>query len=250
MNDIKITFGASAIRPNLWEGLLNSLKDNELKYEVIFVGDVRPQFDISKYPEMKYIYATVKPAQCYSIAFNNSEGHLLSWFADDCVYSPKAVDIMYNFFKSFNTDKLVTAFRTIEDGKDITEVHRFRGRDMSSPRMAPFGVVDRKLFHSLGGYDKRFLCGQSENDVVMRVLEIGGRVEVCPNASAIVAHQEAHREGTKFRTNNYHIDRRALENEWVENGVILSKRKTPVQSFDNTTDITTKTQGENGNNQW
>lgn len=249
MQDIKISFCMSAIRPHLWERIVDSLRDNTLSFEVVFAGDVRPQFDMSKYPEITYIYTPVKPAQAYEICFRQAKGELISWGADDCIYTPKAVDIMYNFFKSFHTNSLVTAFRTVEDGRDITEVHRFIGRNPTAPRMAPFGVVDRKLFHQLGGYDKRFLCGQSENDVVMRILEIEGRVEVCQNASAIVSHEKAHKSGTKFRTNNFHIDRAVLEGQWMEGKEILNKRKSPVQRFDDI-DITSRTQGESGGNQW
>jgi GT2 family glycosyltransferase len=226
--------------------MYNSLCDNNLDWEMIMVG---PYVGSAPGPRFKHIYATVKPAQCYEIAFRNASGELITWTADDSVYSSRAVDTMYRFFKSFNTNKLVTAFRTVEDGRDITEVHRFRGKDMSSPRMAPFGVVDRKLFNELGGYDKRFLCGQSENDVVMRILEIGGSVELCNEAKAIASHLEAHRDGTKFRTDNYHIDRKALEEAWVLDRVIQTKRLSSVQSYENE-NITTITQGENGGGQW
>jgi hypothetical protein len=115
--------------------------------------------------------------------------------------------------------------------------------------MAPFGVVNRMLFYQLGGYDRRFLCGQSENDIVMRILERGGSVQVCQNAKVLVSHEKAHKEGTKFRTNNFHIDRAVLEGEWMEGKVILNKRKSPVQKFIDV-DITTVTQGENGGGQW
>lgn len=242
----KISFCASSIRPNLWANMYNSLLDNTLDWEIVMVG---PNQGVSPGPKFKYIYATVKPAQCYEIAFRNSLGELISWTADDAIYTPRAVDIMYNFYKSMGNDKLVTAFRTIEDGRDITEAHRFIGRNPNAPRMAPFGVINSKLFHNLGGYDKRFLCGQSENDVVMRVLEIGGSVEVCQNAKVLVSHEKAHRSGTKFRTNNFFIDRAALEEEWMDGKDILSKRKSIVQRFDDI-DITTKTQGETGGNQW
>mgnify|MGYP001572808279 CR=1 FL=1 len=240
-----ISICASAIRPKNWEKVLQSLKSNTMKYEVIFVGDIKPEFDLSKYPEFTYIYSSTKPAQCYQIAFNQAQGELIGWTADDCVYPPNAIDNMYNFYNSFNNNKIVAAFRTVEDGRDITEVHRFRGRDNNSPRMAPFGVVNRELFNQLGGYDRRFVCGQSENDVVMRFLEIGGSVEIS-NIPIYVEHQKNHdSSGTVFRSGWFHKDREILEDAWIQDGKILTRRKYPVESFNNE-EILTKTQSNKG----
>ena len=247
MNDVKISLCASAIRTKVWEKCLNSLKDNTIKYEVIFAGDIRPEFDLSKYPEFIYIYTTVKPAQAYECCFRQAQGELISWTADDTTYPPKALDNMYKFMKSFKDNKVVGAFRTIEDNRDITDVHRFRGRDNDAPRMAPFGVVDRLLFKQLGGYDRRFICGQSENDVVMRFYEIGGRVEIS-NIPVYVNHNEAHHaSGTVFRSGYYKEDRKVLEDAWMEGDIILSKRKYPIESFEDN-EIITKTQSQKG--QW
>lgn len=240
----KISICASAIRTQCWQKTIDSLKSNKIEWEIVYVGNVRPNFSLP--PNFKYIYAPVKPAQCYEIAFRNAQGELIMWTADDACYSPNALDIAYNFYKGLNTKRLIVGLRTIEDGKDITWVHRFFGKDKKSPRMSPFGLIDRELFHKLGGYDKRFVCGQSENDVCMRIYEIGGDVKFC-DASVIVEHKKAHFKGTVFRTNYYHIDRQVLESLWVKNGVIQEKRLDKVQSYDNN-NITVITQGYKG--QW
>ncbi len=245
MNEIKFSLAASAIRPKIWQELLNSLRNNDLKYEVVLCGNVSPEFDVSKYPELKYIYSPTKPAQCYQCAFNESKGELVSWGSDDSTYPPHALDDMYAFFKSFNNRKLVAAFRTIEDGRDITEWHRLRGRDPNAPRMAPFGVMDREFFNELGGYDKNFVCGQSENDVVMRVYEAGGELQIS-KVPVIVNHQKAHdSSGTVFRSGYFHVDRAVLESNWILNGVIQSKRLTPFEPFSKE-NITTITQSQKG----
>jgi hypothetical protein len=111
--------------------------------------------------------------------------------------------------------------------------------------MAPFGIVNREMFNQLGGYDRDFICGQSENDVVMRFLEIGGIVEIS-DVPVFVNHRKAHHDsGTVFRSGYYHEDRKVLEDAWIDNGKILTKRKYPVNSF-STEDILNTTQGQRG----
>lgn len=236
---------ASALRPKQWEETYNSLKQNELEWELIYAG---PNPPLVQFPSnFKYIKTNVKPSQAYQCAFLAAQGTLIHWTADDSQYPPHALDEVYRFFKSFNNRKLVVAFRTIEDGRDITEWHRLRGRDPNAPRMAPFGVMDREFFNELGGYDRFFVCGQSENDVVMRVYEAGGELQIAP-VPVIVNHQKAHdSSGTVFRSGYYKIDRQILEDAWIENGKILNKRKYPVRSFFKQ-DILTKSQENKG--QW
>ena len=242
MSDIKISLVASSIRPHLWDATERSLTSNKIKWEAIMVG---PNKGITPL-HYKHIYSTTKPAQCYEIGFRAAQGELIHWTADDTTYSVGALDIAYNFWKSRNNEKLVVAFRTIEDNRDITEWHRFRGKDPFAPRMAPFGLMSNKLFRELGGYDRRFVCGQSENDVVMRVYELGGKVEICNGAQALVHHEKSH-TSTVFRQGFYHEDRRVLEGSWIKDGVIQKKRLDAFQPFEDK-DILTVTQSTKG--QW
>ena len=242
MNDIKISFCASSIRPHLWPAMYNSLQANNLEWEMIMVG---PNLGTSPGPRFRHIYSTVKPAQCYEIAFRAAKGELLSWTADDATYPANAVDTVYKFFKMFNNNKLVVAFRTIEDNRDITEGHRLRGRDTNAPRMAPFGVMNTKFFHELGGYDRRFICGQSENDVVMRVYEAGGQLEIAP-VPVLVHHQKAH-STTVFRQEFFGHDRSILEGSWIRDKIIQNKRLDMFEPF-SSDNILTVTQSYKG--QW
>jgi hypothetical protein len=243
-NNVKLSICASAIRPQNWLRVYDSLKSYGDNFEIVFVGNVRPAYDLPK--NFTYIYSTVKPAQCYEIAFRNAKGELLMWTADDALYSQNAVNTVYDFFKKFNNKKLVVGFCCIEDERDITDIHRFRYKDMQAPRMAPFGVMDREYFHQLGGYDKQFICGQSENDVVMRVYEDGGSMEICRGAHVWVEHRKMHHEGTVFRTNWYHEDRKVLEGCWVgADNSVLTKRTRPLDPFSNEGILTT-TQGQRG----
>ena len=238
---IKISICASAARPKDWMETYNSLTKNEIEWELIYVGPNKPDFDLPS--NFTYIYSNTKPAQCYEIAFRQAKGELLTWTADDAIYPPNAMDDVYKFFKSFNNQKLVVAFRTVEDGKDITEGHRLRGRDPGAPRMAPFGVMNTEYFHKLGGYDRRFICGQSENDVVMRVYEDGGRLEIAP-VPVLVHHQKSHSD-TVFRSGYFSDDRKVLEEAWIKDRIIQSKRLIKFEPFSDE-NIISETQSQRG----
>lgn len=243
IDDIKISLCASAIRTSHWNEFYNSLLCNKISFEVIFVGNTKPDFVLPN--NFRYIYSSTKPAQCYEIAFRNAKGELIHWTADDSTYSTNALDIIYNFYKSFNNEKLIVALRTIEDGEDFTEGHRFIYRDYNSPRMAPFGVMNRELFNKLGGYDRRFIGGQSENDIAMRVYEIGGKLELCNDVSVFVHHKKMHSSGTLIRNLCYLEDRKVLEGLWVKDGNIQDKRLYKVESYEDK-DILFTTQGQKG----
>jgi hypothetical protein len=238
-----ISICASAARPKDWIETYDSLRANDLEWEMVYVGPNEPSFNLADYPRLKFIKSNTKPAQCYQASFLNASGELLSWTADDAKYPPHALDDVYRYFKMFNNPKLVVAFRTVEDNRDITEGHRLRGRDPAAPRMAPFGVMNTEYFHKLGGYDRRFICGQSENDVVMRVYEDGGKLEIGP-VPVLVHHQKSHND-TVFRSGYFHEDRKVLEGSWIKDGIIQSKRLDKFEPFSDI-DILIKTQSQKG----
>lgn len=236
MNNIKISICASSIYQHLWTEFLNSLRNNTIPYEVIFAGDVKPQFDLSKYPEFKWIYTTVKPAQVYEFCFRCSKGELVSWSADEAVYNNGALDKMYKFHKSFNERKLITGF-TVYEHNDVALNETSSGHRLSTPdtpRMMCFGVIKKEYLRSLGGYDKYFITGQAENDLCMRVYEDGGKCELCPEAKVYVYHNKAHKDGfedSKFRK-WYSESRKRLNESWFIDGVWTPTRVRPFVPFD------------------
>lgn len=255
----KISLVASAIRPQVWKSFFNSLKGNKYPIEVVFVGNVKPDFPLPDF--VNYIYSTVKPAQCYEIGFRAAKGELVGWTADDAVYDyqqPNNLDILYDFYKSFNTTNIVVGQRPIEDKRDVYKNHYFFGKQEHTDYMLPFGFMDRKYFHELGGYDKHFICGQSENDFLKRVYEKGGRGEICLNSFVSVDHTGIHDWQHTIKKGFRHWypqDRERLENCWVEQGygyydrtktgTISKTRLRPVEPFEDK-DILTITQGPVG----
>lgn len=275
MEEIQVSVVASANRVKWWQRFYDSLKGNTIKWEVIFVGDTEPIYTLPD--NFHWIKSTTKPAQCYEIGFRAAKGELIHWTADDADYiyldNINNLDRAYEAYKRVealhdNDKKTVIAMRPVEDGSlRVWDFHHLFGNWHSTPVMAPFGLVNREMFHKLGGYDRRFVSGQSENDVVMRFYEIGGRVEIVMDSYVYVHHGEVHPHNpkeNKFRE-WYNTDRQILEECWVKGGYgwyekygkhmasteaqravqIATKRQLEVESFDDI-DICTKTQGVKG----
>lgn len=239
MKDPKISIVLSAIRTQWWQEFISSLENNKISYEIIFVGNKRPSYRDYCFSELNenkilWLYSPTCPAECYNIGFNCARGELINWSADDCTYSEGALDKAYDFYRSFNDTKKVIAFNCIENGSPTSHGHRLDKSD--SPLMAPIGMMNRKLLLKLGGYDKNFYCGQSENDIAMRVYELGGSVEICKEAIVEIEHNKKHKGKSIFRTEDgfpYHQrDRDYLMKCWKnENGTISKHRLIKFELF-------------------
>ena len=72
--------------------------------------------------------------------------------------------------------------QTIEDKYRYNmHEHSFVGFDQNTPLMAPVALMSRKFLDELGGLDRRFVCGQYENDIIMRLYEANGSVIIKPS---------------------------------------------------------------------
>lgn len=222
MSDIKISLFGSCVRPHLWKKLLDSLKGGKYKYEVVFSGFIDKELwepFAAEYPEFRYIETEdLKPSQNYHIASLHCTGELIGWLADDCVFSENYIDMVYEHWKSFNNEKLVLSCRTNENGDngDMND-HRFFGRNQNTPLMAPLGIMSRDYFWKLGGYDRRYINGQTENDVCMRVWADGGVVKIYNDVCVTIDHKNMHGAETNFWA-GYNEDREQLQNSWCVGG--------------------------------
>jgi hypothetical protein len=232
-NDIKISICFPTIRPHLWNRLYLSLLKNNIEFEVVCGGPGDWSRQVPG-PNFKFIETYVKPAQVYEVCFRAAKGELLHWSTDDCYYDPESLDNIYKLYKELNDDRHVIALRPVEDGIEITS-HTFKGG--ATPPMAPFGAVSTKKFHELGGYDKQFICGQSENDVCLKFYEIGGEMKICQGAIVRVQHNQGHggtsvfRGGVNGKPGFYGEDRKVLEPLWInEEGMRIL---TGVREIDN-----------------
>lgn len=223
METPKVSIIASSVRPWLWPEFMESLEQNVIKPMVVFSGNldhyqVRPF--VWKYHNLTYIKAAVKPAQCYQIAFLYSEfDSLIMYVADDCEFEPGLIDKVVEFYQGLKNPKAVVSIRTNENNKNEgTGIHTLLGWNVNTPLMAPIGLVSQRYLATLGGFDKRFISGQWENDFCMRVYADGGTiVPFDPGPTVSIDHGKKHGSGTKFWS-AYQHDRKVLEDTWVIGG--------------------------------
>ena len=216
-----ISFIASSVRPHLWEPCFESLAGNKMGFEVVFGGpltkDIVDPF-IRKYDFFRYIHTgDIKPSQVYECCRRAAKGWYTLWMADDCEFSPNFVEVVRNAIHCLPDNSLLS-IKTNEDGKnnDLND-HRFFSENYNIPLMAPLGCMATSLLQSIGGFDRRYVCGQYENDVAMRIWAMGGQVVKCEDACVTIEHLKKHGSSTKFWS-GYDHDRKILEDTWVIGG--------------------------------
>lgn len=233
---VQVSIFASAVRPKLWDSLIESLEGTSCTYEIIFAGFSMPYvaWELDKIPNFKYITTdNIKPAQCYEIARRHCQGEVVVWIADDCEFPNDVIGKAYKYWKEKNNEKLILSIQTKESGYGNPkgslfnmDVHRFFGGDVNTPLMAPLGMMSRKFLEDLGGIDNRYICGQYENDIVMRAYSKGATVEIFGGADCYIdidhlgksiltgeSKGESDFRDRPFAT-GYEHDRKILEGSW------------------------------------
>ena len=190
---IKVSLIASSIRPNLYDSFFNSLEGTSCEYEVVFAGNTGS----GQYKNLKYIKTkNIKPAQCYEVARRHASGEVVIWVADDCEFPDDVIGKAYSFYKETCSHKDVVCIQTQENyGRwqvcDITQ-HKFFAASAKAPKMAPLGMINREYSASLGGIDRRYICGQWDNDLMMRVYRDGGKLYHFSDACIKLDHLNKH----------------------------------------------------------
>lgn len=228
---MKISLFASAIRTKDWPAFMDSLDGNECDYEVVFCG---PDNNGYIHPKLKFIKSLVKPAQCYEIALRACTGDLVHWTADDAVYSPKCLDEIIKFWNKVNNPKAIISVQTNENGHfNVMRTHRFFAGFNESPLMAPLGVMSRSYLKKLGNIDRRYICGQYENDIVMRAMQDGGTVELFLDDHYVsLDHKAKHDEGGSKFAHGYELDRITLEFSWYRDWCKHTWPRGPIIRYD------------------
>jgi hypothetical protein len=151
-------YGASN-RPQFWLWFDANIKHNEVPYEIIWTGDVRPTFELP--PHMKFIFTAVKVAQCAHIAAKYCSGDLMLHVGDDLEFQPQALDELYKKYVEMNNYKAIIWSKMGRDGKDDTDYSIQSGHGV---------LMSRKFYLELGGYDRRFYCNTYDVDLQFRAL--------------------------------------------------------------------------------
>ena len=225
----KVSIIGTAVRTNLWQESSKTLNITSAPFEVVFVGNKTPNFQLP--PNFRFIYSEVKPVQCLEIAARKARGEYLLVAADDCILSKGAIDILYKQFKEFNNQKAVLSGKWFKNGKavDIVKHHYVIG-DVNSPILAVCTFLKRELWFDLGGLDCRFITSCADSDLVMRAYEHGGTVVL---NEEIRYDERRNKSGginlyPEFGAN---VDRPLLDSFWLKEGKMSKKRLKPLRPF-------------------
>lgn len=186
-----VSIFASANRPALWRDFTKYVTYPEI--EVVFAG---PVIDVPDFPlcNFKYIRTgNIKPATAYELSRRACTGEVVVVAADDCEFINNILLIAYDYWKKQGNEKLILSLQTKESGYGAKDgklfnmnEHRFFSFDPDSPLMAPIFMMSREFLNELGGIDQRYVCGQYENDIVMRAYQQGATVEIFGNKDLYV----------------------------------------------------------------
>lgn len=234
----QVSLIASSVRPQLYPAIFKSLEGTSVSTEVVFAGNVS---GFGEYENQwnKYIKTeNIKPSQCYEIARRHATGEVVLWTADDVEYPNDVLGKAYRYWKSQNNEKLILSLQTKETGYNVPTgkmfdigIHRFYGgcpAEPYNPLMAPIGMMSREYLDKLGGIDRRYVCGQYENDIVMRAMADGGKVEIVGDATCYIDIDHLGKSIMLGESNNeedflkrpfasgYSVDRGVLERSWVK----------------------------------
>lgn len=226
----KIGICSSAHRPQNWMALYNSIGDNDVEFELVFVGPNSPDYELPK--NFRFIRTDVKPPQCFEIAVRNATAELIMNMADDCEFiTPCALDKLYNLYKSSNSDKVIVSSRFMQNGEvQPLSIHHFFSGYGSALMLPMFGLMSRKLYRDIGGIDKNFEAIFWEIDIAMRTYALGGRVVMSDVYVDEDKSKCAEPERDLWDQSGVR-DRRLIESLWTFDGKVQLNRKKTVESF-------------------
>ena len=256
-----------AARTQYWLDLYNSLMVTNLLLEFVFVGPNKPKFRLPE--NFRFIKSQVKPAQAAEIASRESQGEFIYHSADDLIYSPYFLDVLYKKWQKNNIGYL-----TVISGMYyyVNKLQNEKGRcffskkDKGGPLLTCDMFMKRTMWDKIGGIDKRFIAAWWPNDIQLRMYELEGEMRVCKKA---ILRERKIVTSLKKRMANLKgvsdIDRILYLSLWFEGNKLkikklkkkkeiycmsgkcawASKRLLPLQLFDDK-DILTISQGPKG----
>jgi hypothetical protein len=226
------------------------VKHNTVDFEIVFAGDVAPDYELP--PNFKFIYTTTKVSQANLIAARACSGETLIHTGDDLQFIQKnAVDKLYAHYKRVNNYKCMIWSKF---GFALT-----RSFVVESQKTAVGVLMSREFFNEVGGYDRRFYCNTYDVDLHYRILsrKFRGTYEVSNDAS--IWHRD---DLTDFEAPNKKSgwfkwggkwDVLFLEHQWLrfngKNRIILNKSRAPFEPFEINDTLLTVSQGT-GAKEW
>jgi hypothetical protein len=219
---------APAHRPQNWMALYNSIGQNDIDFELVFVGPNHPGYQLPK--NFRFLKSSVKPAQCLEAAFRNTCADYIMPIADDLEFKTiRPLDKLYDLYKSCNCDKVVVSSRMMTNGKDQSSfAHRFFTDKDSEFVMPLSGLISKKFYRSLGGIDRNFIAVMWDLDIAMRAYAQGGKVVM---SDVYLNEDRSKTMGSNLCNEFWSHDRKLLEKLWTVNGKLNLKRSRIVEPF-------------------
>ena len=240
MGKIKFSIIAPAIRRNYYKTFYNSLnKDNNISFEIIFVGFSPPK---KKMPSnFKYIYTKVNPAQCWEIAAREAEGEYLILATDDCLFSPKFLNRIDFYINRLWMERSLIGGRYQTNGIFYDNILIYSRKIKNSPLLLSFAVYKKEVWNKIGGIDRRFSGAFCNADIMLRFYEIGYVPFIAPDLWVNEIRNDSIKSSLWKRTGKQ--GRKMSDSFWIKDNLIVKKRLKPVISF-NDKDILIKDQYE------
>ena len=247
----EISLIASAVRPHCWLELYESLRCNDVPFEIIFVGSKEPEFTLPD--NFKFILSPTKPAQCVEIASRNATADLIMHIGDDCelklrkedgsLTNEHTLDTMYKMYNSIGNEKLILSCRYMQNGVDRSESDHYFFCENPVPPIIPLaGLMSRKLYRYIGGIDRIFIAAFYDVDVAMRVYAFGGTVIM---SDVYLSEDKSKNKETNLCAEFGGPDRGFLEYLWSVNKKVHFNRNRWFEPFSDYR-IVEETQGPRG----
>ncbi len=240
---IEVSIIATAHRPKNWETVFKSIVTN-LNFEVIFVGPKALPKNVNLPENFRFIKSKVKPTQCVEIAIRESRGKFLLLIADDLVFETQyAVDELVNSWEQLNNIYSITSCKYKLHGISQSERDlRYFAGDLSTPLLPIGALMLKSSVVEVGGIDVGFTGVFYDIDLVMRLYENGGKLQV---TGAFVDEKIGLKRGSTLCGDYWKSDREYLNSLWTQNGKVIGNRLHKVLNFKDA-GIRSKTQGPRG----
>lgn len=237
-----ISLIAPSIRPQFWMEFYNSLLSNDTSFEIIFVGHIKPDFELPD--NFKYVYSKVKPVQCVEAASRRAQGEYLIVASDDYELSPHALDKLYDLHKRTNDEKVLVSCRYSQDGQDPDsnnyELHYPIGEQcaVNTPMCA---LWPTELYRELGGADIAFTSVYWNVDLTLRFYQTGGKMIYVEDA-VVSEYNHKHVPHRIHHEKWAGLDKAFLDFLWIRDNQII-ERTLPFEGFKDT-NILLNSQGQ------
>lgn len=234
-SDITVSIISSAINVNYWAQNFYWFSEEEVSFEMIYVGPFSCPVQLPK--NFRYIRATVKPVQCLEVAMRAARGKYIFHVVDDllpCQSNTLSQMIKFQFAleKNGKYDVITSPLLRRRSGDfPIDEYSFIRGEP--KPQIPISIFFRRKLFEKVNGLESKFISSMADTDLVFRLIS-EHNAEFTFNEKIFLYERDfsGRDAGPLFSRFGSH-DLSLLRNLWINSdGSFSGQRLKPTTHFD------------------